>query len=73
VREFTASEQYTVLVERWYGKPRHFWTEGRVAATVGAVLAGAILVALALHYHLTLRLNDRLAAALDDSRRKTAS
>jgi len=69
VRRFTSSPQYPELVERWYGRPRPFWTAARVIALTGAALACAILAALAIHYHLTLRLNARLAAALQDSRR----
>ncbi|WP_051444939.1 PAS domain S-box protein [Desulfocurvus vexinensis] len=69
VREFIASPQYPALVELWYGRPQPFWTAPRIAVAAGLALAAALLAALAVHYRLTLRLNNRLAAALEASRR----
>jgi len=67
VREFIASPQYPALVELWYGRPAPFWTVARITMAAVALFIATALAALAFHYQLTLRLNNRLTAALEAS------
>ncbi|MES9996497.1 PAS domain S-box protein [Desulfovibrio aminophilus] len=73
VEELVRSPEYQDLIERWYGKPRPFWTLERLGAVLGAAFALAVLLVWLWHYRRVLRLNRRLAESLTEAEEARAA
>lgn len=60
VAQLLQSEAYREIYTRWYGAPAPYWSTRRVAWTMAALLAGAVLLMGLWRYQSTLRLNREL-------------
>ena len=64
IGEFIDSPEYRQIYVQWYGKPKPYWTAGRIAAGSGIFLVFIISGMAFWRYRSIVRLNDRLTLSI---------
>ncbi len=72
VRGFISTAEYEKVYAKWYGRPGHFWTSGRVLMVFAAMLAFAVFVGAAFRYAFVVRYNRQLRASIEERRQAEA-
>lgn len=60
IGEFIDSSEYRQIYVKWYGKPKHYWTAGRIGAVSGILLVLIVCGMAFWRYRSIVRLNNRL-------------
>ncbi len=67
IKEFVGSEKYIELYEKWWGKPKPYWTVQRVVIISAGVLAAIVALLGWLFWAATSRLNRKLKLSLKET------
>jgi PAS domain S-box-containing protein len=67
IREFVGSEKYIELYEKWWGKPKLYWTVQRVFTISAGVLVAIVALLGWLFWGATSRLNRKLTESLKET------
>lgn len=65
VQEFYGSPQYWNIYKKWHGKPKQYWTLGKVIALMSIIFFIVIIVLIIWRYKSIISLNRKLKSALD--------
>lgn len=60
VDRVVASAEYRNIYQKWWGKPKPYWTEKRIALAMGALLLATLIAMAALHYRGITAMNRQL-------------
>lgn len=63
IRQFTKTNEYQTIYQKWHGKPQAFWTVSRVVLVMGIVFGVTVACMLTWRYLSIVRLNRSLSEA----------